>query len=467
MNFHILYKRFAIVTILIFLCTNLVLASTLVKQDKHNLSHSGIIKSKEKNKQERIMSIEELRKDRLIDIFCTLAQIPSPSGQEQKVAKKIIELLSESGIEAYEDNFGNVRAKIPATDSTKQPLLLSAHMDVIGDNSPVNIKYDGKYIETDKKRTLGADDKAGVAAAINLAIEVKNNQNLKHGGLELVFTKDEEQGLSGINHVDFSDIESEYVLVLDADKLGQILVAGASYTNAILEVKAFKGGHSGIDIADTDRVNAVKLIGELINQIPQGVYKSNELGVVTSINIGSVIGGGVEPCIKQISDENIKSESFIDYVAEKSMTNLINTYAKAKYSIRSSESENEKELIEKIQKITENFNEKYEGLAKAEFVATPHLPAFERSNDSTLEKIGAKACEMCNVEPSITSFHAGAETHIYAHKQNKFNKTFKPYLIGCADVYNMHSSDEKMDVESYVKGYEFLKKFFEVYNSET
>ena len=329
MNFHILYKRFAIVTILVFLCTNLAFGAAFVRSDKHNLSHSGIIKSKEKNKQERIMSIEELRKDKLIDIFCTLAQIPSPSGQEQKVAKKIIELLSESGIEAYEDNFGNVRAKIPATDSTKQPLLLSAHMDVIGDNSPVNIKYDGKYIETDKKRTLGADDKAGVAAAINLAIEVKNNQNLKHGGLELVFTKDEEQGLSGINHVDFSDIESEYVLVLDADKLGQILVAGASYTNAILEVKAFKGGHSGIDIADTDRVNAVKLIGELINQIPQGVYKSNELGVVTSINIGSVIGGGVEPCIKQISDENIKSESFIDYVAEKSMTNLINTYAKA------------------------------------------------------------------------------------------------------------------------------------------
>ncbi len=454
------YKYFVILIIFILTAGNGVSSQNYLISSKHNFSQGDIIKPE----KEKIMDIKELRKNKLIDIFCTLAEIPSPSGQEDKVAQKIIEILKQADIEAKQDDFGNVKAKIPATDSAKKPLLLSAHMDVIGDNSPINIKYNGQYIETDKKRTLGADDKAGVAAAINLAIEIKKNQNLKHGGLELVFTKDEEQGLSGINHIDFSDLESEYVLVLDADKLGQILVAGASYTNAVLDVTAPKGGHSGIDIADKERVNAVKLIGELINEIPQGVYKANELGVVTSINIGSVIGGGVEPCIKQISDENIKAESYIDYIAEKSMTNLINTHAKARYSIRSSELANEKELIEKIQKITENFNKKYEGLAKAEFIATPHLPAFERSNDHKLEELGAKACKAAGAEPSVTSFHAGAETHIYAHKKNKSGKTFKPYLIGCADVYNMHSSDEKINVESYLKGYEFLKKFFEMYN---
>lgn len=410
------------------------------------------------------MTVEDLRKNSLIDMFCTLAQIPSPSGHEEKVAQKIIEILENAGVEVSQDDFGNVTAKIPASDPTKKPLLLSAHMDVIGDNSPVNIKYDGTYIETDKKRTLGADDKAGVAAALNLALEIKKNKDLKHGGLELMFTKDEEQGLSGINHVDFSKIDSEYVLVLDADKLGQILVSGASYTNALLEVEAPKGGHSGIDIADTTRVNAVKLIAELINEIPQGVYKSDDLGVVTSINIGSVVGGGVEPCIKQISDESVKADSYIDYVAQNSMTNLINTRAKARYSIRSSELANEKELIRKIEKIVEDFNKKYEGKAKAQFIVTPHLPAFERSNDDKIEKLGALACDAVGAKPSVTSFHAGAETHIYAHKTNKSNKVFKPYLIGCADVYNMHSSDEKIHVESYLKGYEFLKKLFELYN---
>lgn len=412
------------------------------------------------------MSIENLRKEnKLIDLFCTLVEIPSPSGREEKVACKIMEILSGAGIEVKEDDFGNVIAKIPASDPSKNPLILSAHMDVIGDNSAINIHYDGKFIETDKKRTLGADDKAGVAAAMLLALEVVQENTMKHGGIELVFTKDEEQGLSGINHIDFSQLDSQYALVLDADKLGQILVSGASYTNAVLCVKAFKGGHSGIDIADKSRLNAVKLIGELVNEIPQGVYKANELGVVTSINIGSIIGGGVEPCIKVISDEGVKADSYIDYVSEHSMTNLINIKAQARYSIRSSELATENELIDKIQKIIIDFNKKYEGLAQAEFVVSPHLPAFEKSSDDRIEEVGAKAAAAVGVTPLISSFHAGAETHIYAQKKNKNAQVFKPYLIGCADVFNMHSSDEKIDAGSYLKGYEFLKEMFKTYNA--
>ena len=412
------------------------------------------------------MDIETLRKENnLIDLFCTLAQIPSPSGQEDNVSAKIIEILTKAGIKAEHDSFKNVIAKVPATDPSKKPLALSAHMDVIGDNSPVNLRYDGKFIETDKKRTLGADDKAGVAAAMKLAMEIASDKDLKHGGLELVFTKDEEQGLSGINNFDFSQLESEYVLVIDADKAGQILVAGASYTNALLTVTTPKGGHSGIDIADKTRANAVKLIAELINAIPQGVYKANELGVITSINIGSVIGGGVEPCIKQISDESIKADSYIDYISEKSMTNLINTRARARYSIRSSEVSTENELIAKIQQIVADFNKKYDGIASAEFLATPHLPAFERSDDDTIEKVGKEACEKAGITPDISSFHAGAETHVYAKQKNKNGVPFKPYLIGSADVFNMHSPDEKMDAASYLKGYESIKNMFLIFNS--
>ncbi len=36
--------------------------------------------------------------------------------------------------------------------------------------------------------------------------------------------------------------------------------------------------------------------------------------------------------------------------------------------------------------------------------------------------------------------------------------------MGIADVYNMHSSTEKIDIESYKKGYGFLKAFLEEYN---
>ena len=115
-------------------------------------------------------------------------------------------------------------------------------MDVVGDFSPIRLNVSGDFIETDKTRTLGADDKAGVACALWLASELAQNNDIAHGGLEIVFTRDEEHGMSGIKHVDFKKIQSKYVLVLDADKLGQLLVSGASYTNGLLKVSTTYGG---------------------------------------------------------------------------------------------------------------------------------------------------------------------------------------------------------------------------------
>ena len=411
--------------------------------------------------------IKELRNENeLIDLFCTLAEIPSPSGEEDKVASKIVEILTAAGIEAKQDDFGNVRAKLAATDTTKRPLALSSHMDVVGDASEVNIRIsnDGKFIETDKTRTLGSDDKVGVSAAMYLAMYLKKHPEIKHGGLELIFTKDEEQNMTGIHNVKFNEIDAQYVLVLDADKLGQIQISGASYTNGTLIVDAPKGGHSGIDIWDKTRLNAAKLIGELIAQIPQGEYKRDEFGTVTSINIGCVIGGGVEPAIQKIAQKGIKAESYIEYVADNCLTNIINTKAMAKYSIRSSEEANENQLINDIKKIVDNFNKKYEGMAKAEFVAKSKMKAFEKSGDETIQKVCVEACNNIGIKADVSSFHAGAETHIYAHEKNKNGEILKPYLLGLADIYNMHSSNEMVDIASFLKGYEFLKESFLIFN---
>ncbi len=404
-------------------------------------------------------------KYKLVDIFCQLAEIPSPSLKEDKVINKILEIFKENNIHAEKDGYGNIKAKIEATDITKKPLLLSAHMDVVGDDSPVNIRLNGNIIETDKTRTLGADDKAGVAAAIMLAIELSQNKELKHGGLEIIFTRDEEQNMTGIHNVKTDEIEAEHILVLDADKVGQVQIAGASYTKLTVTVNALKGGHSGIDIDDKTRLNAAKLIAELVNEIPQGVYKKDDFGVVTSINLGVIIGGGIETAVNDIKNSDLPSGKYLDCIIDKAVTNIINTKAGAAYSIRSSSREFENNLISEIKEIVNNFNKKYEGLAKAEVQTAQHLPPFEKSDDETLINIAKIAGKNLNLDLDISSFHAGAETHIYANNKNKYGKTLKPVLIGTADVYNMHSADEQMDYTSYLKGYEFLKEFFKQFNN--
>lgn len=387
------------------------------------------------------MELKNLKNgNELVDLFCTLAEIPSPSLKEEKVIEKICAYCNENNLECSTDEYKNIYIKVPATDETKEPVLLSSHMDVVGDDSPVCTYLEGDLIKAEG-RTLGADDKAGVANALYFAKELNKRTDLKHGGLEIVFTRDEENGMTGIKHVDFSKIDSKYVLVLDSDALGQCLVSGASYVLVDLKVNAPKGGHSGNDIADDTRENAAKLIADIITDMPQGVYYSEDGKVVTSCNIGGIVSGDVN------------------------VTNVINTNAHATYSIRSSRKDKEQELIDLMQDVVDSFNEEYEGIAKAEITFTEKMPMFEKNEDEYLPILFETTAKKLGIEPEISSFHAGAETHIYANKTNKKGEKFSPYLLGLATVCNMHSANEYLDYKTMLKGQELLKALFEAYNN--
>ena len=387
------------------------------------------------------MDLAKIRKENeLVDLFCNLAEIPSPSLKEENVANWIRKYCDDNNIPCELDDYHNVYINIPATDSTKPSLLLSSHMDVIGDDSPVKPYLDGDLIRAEG-RTLGADDKAGVANALFLAKTVANS-DLKHGGLEVVFTRDEESGMSGIKHVDFGKLKSKYVLVCDSDSLGQLMTSGASYTLANIEVNSFRGGHSGIDIADNTRENAAKLIADIVSNLPQGVfYSDNEGNVITSCNIGGITAGNPD------------------------VTNVINTYGKATYSIRSSSRKYEEELKDRMKFEIEEFNKDYKGVAQASVTFEEHLPPFEKVEDEYIPVLFEAVAKKVGVTPEISSFHAGAETHIYANKQNSHGENFAPYLVGLADVCNMHSPEENVNYKSIIKGQDLIQEFFRAYNS--
>jgi di/tripeptidase len=411
-----------------------------------------------------VASLEELRQNNeVLDIFCNLVSIPSPSLKEEKVVQWILDFCNKNGINARCDEYGNVYLKVPATDNSKEPLMLSSHMDVVGDDTPVNIFLDGDFIKADG-RTLGADDKVGVACALMLAKNLTKSP-FSHGGLEVTFTRDEETGMSGVEHVEFDKINSKYILVCDADKLGQLQISGASYTNAKIVVKGLKGGHSGIDIGDETRLNAAKLIAELLADFPQGAYYSDETGVITSCNLGAIVAGGIQNSVASIVEKGIKTNDYISEIMKKTSTNIINTLAMASYSIRSASVEKENELKQYMSEIVEKFNAKHSGLAEASIEFEVHLLPFERAQDDRIEKVHTIACKNVGIENDISSFHAGAETHIYCHNKNANGETFKSSLLGLADVYNMHSAAEKVDYKTLLTGYEVIKNTFKEFNN--
>lgn len=409
-------------------------------------------------------TITDLNNHQLLEIFTNLVQIPSPSLLEDKEIKWIADFCKKNNLNFELDAYENVYIKIDSKNPDKKPILLSAHMDVVGDSSTIILKIDGDFIKTDGTRTLGADNKAGVACALLLAKELSKS-NVDHGGLEIVLTRDEEQGMTGIKHVDFKKLNSTYVLVLDADKLGQLLVSGASYTLGSLKVTTPFGGHSGIDIHEKHRLNAAKLIAEIVSNIPQGVFYKDESGTITSINLGTIIAGDIQNVAAKIVAEQVKQNKYLDYFMANSITNVINTEAQATYSIRSASIEKENELKELIKTVINDFNEKYEGYASAKIDFFVHLPPFEKSDDTLIENIFKSACEKIGVNALVSSFHAGAETHIYAQNTNANGKNFLPFLVGTADIFNMHSSAEKINFKTLLKGYDVIKQIFIDYNA--
>ncbi len=378
----------------------------------------------------------------VIDLFCEMAKIPSPSLCEQALAEWIMLYCTDNGIPCSPDNYGNLYIPIPATDKTKPPLVLSAHMDVVGDDSPIITYFEGDFIRA-RGRTLGADDKVGIAQALVLAKDLIENP-VPHGGVEIVLTRDEEQEMSGVRHFDTGKLRAKYVFVLDGNRLATIETSGASYTVAKINVDTFKGGHSGSDIGDQTRENAVKLLCDLVAGLPQGVFYSDEDGkIVTSCNIGGICGG----------DFNV--------------TNVININAQISYSIRSSDAEKEEELKTFILDAIESFNEEYSNnIARASVIFEETLSIF-KVEDKSIPDLFKLVAQGLGLDPKIGEGHVGAETHIYQKRTNASGEKFLPYIFGTADILNKHSIDECVDYKTMVKGFEFLKAMFVAFNGMT
>jgi di/tripeptidase len=164
-------------------------------------------------------------------------------------------------------------------------------------------------------------------------------------------------------------------------------------------------------------------------------------------------------------EKGIKTNDYISEIMKKTSTNIINTLAMASYSIRSASVEKENELKQYMSEIVEKFNAKHSGLAEASIEFEVHLLPFERAQDDRIEKVHTIACKNVGIENDISSFHAGAETHIYCHNKNANGETFKSSLLGLADVYNMHSAAEKVDYKTLLTGYEVIKNTFKEFNN--
>ena len=234
------------------------------------------------------MNKSELKPAVVFEQFAKINEIPRPSKREEKMIEYLTNWGKSHSLDTHVDEVGNVIIRKGATPGyeNRKTVVLQSHMDMVCDKlvdvefdfdkDPIKTYIDGEWL-TAEGTTLGADD--GIGCAIELAILESND--IEHGPVECVFTRDEETGLSGAMGMKSGFMTGDYLINLDSEDEGEIFVSCAGGRNTTVkftfkreaapegsfflraQVKGLVGGHSGDDI-NKKRANAIKLLGRFL-----------------------------------------------------------------------------------------------------------------------------------------------------------------------------------------------------------
>lgn len=256
--------------------------------------------------------------------FDILRRVPRCSGHEGPVRDAVLAWADAQGFERETDAVGNVLVRVPATAGREgePPTALQGHLDMVCEkNADVDHDFAAQGIELAREgdwltavgTTLGADNGLGVATAMALAVDPEAS----HGPLELLFTIDEERGLTGASNLQPGWVTAPTLLNLDTEEEGSIYIgcAGGGDVRSLLplerepvpegwlaysiEVKGLTGGHSGLDI-DKNRANAIKCLARTLDMARRaGVdYRPAKVSGGTMRNAiprEARVGGSIKP----------------------------------------------------------------------------------------------------------------------------------------------------------------------------
>ena len=240
--------------------------------------------------------------------FYEISKIPRKSGNEEKIAKYLIEFAKERNLKYYTDSKFNVviwkDASIGYED--KEILGFQCHTDMVCEKvdgsrhdflkDSLDLIIENGFLKA-KDTTLGADNGIGVAYILEIL-----DSNLKMPKLECIFTSTEETTMEGARFLDGNILKSKRIISFDNFLDTEILVSSATAKRWVskiymkkqekeenliyyqLDISGFKGGHSGIDIWDKKRGNPIKIVADMLNELE-------------SISISEIKGGSSENVI--------------------------------------------------------------------------------------------------------------------------------------------------------------------------
>jgi tripeptide aminopeptidase len=311
-----------------------------------------------------------------------------PSTEKQKdLAKVLVSELLEMGItDAHFDEFGYVYATLLSNSSKKIPVICyCSHIDTSPDCSGKNVNpivhqnYSGEdiilpmdkaqilkaeehpdlknkigndIITADGTTLLGADNKAGVAEIMDAIYNLKNNPEIKHGEIRILFTPDEEIG-RGVDKLDMKKLGADFGYTIDGETLGHIEDETFSADGVTLTINGLST-HPGF--AKDKMESAIKIASEIIAALPKDKFSpettEKKEGFIHPVSINGLIESTViKFIIRSFSTDGLLE---LEKLLKETVEKVISSYEKSTFIFEVQEQyRNMKLILDQYPKVSE------------------------------------------------------------------------------------------------------------------
>lgn len=356
-----------------------------------------------------------INEERLVGLFRELCLINSPALDEGDCVKFVRAHLESLGLEVSEDNAGakiggkanNIIAWLRGNKPGAPRVFLSAHFDTVEPTAGLVIGEKDGVLFSESDTILGADDKGGMAPAIE-AVRALMESGAPHGDVCLLLSVAEEIGLLGAGAVELQDLNLDFGYVLDTGPpVGTFVTRTATHDKLDIAITG-KPAHSGKD--PEKGINAIQVAASAIQGMCLG-----RIGPETTANVGIISGGTAANVV--CANVSIKAEARSTNVAE-------------------------------LDKQVDHMIQRFEAAARewgAE-VSIKHDRAYSSYSipeDSKVVQVAQKASQTLGFDGTLRTTLGGSDANVY-------NAKGVPCIVVATGMDKIHTHDEYISIKDLV-----------------
>ena len=365
-----------------------------------------------------------LNRERIISTFIELISVDSPSLKERNMFVLLRQQLEQLGFAVYEDEaaqkIGGECGNLIATwkGEPSLPVIgILAHMDTVEPCYHKKGIVDGDVIRSDGTTILGGDDAAGIVVALETVRQIQEN-GIRHGDIQLIFTVAEEIGLLGAKNLDYSKINAQYLFVLDSgDPIHTVVAQAPSHVSMSVRIVG-KAAHAGVH--PEKGISAVQVFADAVSRMKLGRIDDE-----TTANIGVVRGGTAKNIVCETIEVEAEARSRNDEKLEKQVAHMETCFFSA----------------------CEKFN------AKLEFTKEVEYRSFSLNEDDAIIKLLRNAAHRLGRELLLQPTGGGSDTNIL----NERGMAAVNLPVG---MYEFHSTAEYTNICHMEMTIELLTEIF-------